>query len=175
MLPVVWCLFILLFSVGSGSPEPSGGGVKWGEVVAGISILVNILMAVFAFLMNRKNSADERLRKAEADRSAGELVALRTSFEASIAQLRVELSVLQRDSGTYADASDFNDLRADVRDLRKTVSDVGMGMASHHSACVDKFVQRTSYSEDNRAQRETIKLIYEAIQQQAAIIEKLRS
>lgn len=167
--------FLPMLLVVLAAQTSSDGGMKVGEIIAVVSVLVNILMAIFTFILSRKASTEERLRKAETDRAAEAQAAMKAYIDVAVSQLRTELVNLQGLIEDTADADTVDELRADLKDLRKAVGDLEVKLVSHHGVCSGKFVDRNTYDATNNAQRETIKMIHEMIKQQAAIIEKLRS
>jgi hypothetical protein len=73
-----------------------------------------------------------------------------------------------------ADDSVVTEIRGDFRSMKRDLEDARIALAGHQNSCADRFVHRSSYSEDQRAQRETVGLIHEMLKQQRDIIEKIR-
>ena len=173
-------VFILSVVLSSGTSAPTPTKVNWTDVVAVVSILFNALMGVVLWLLSRKHEADQELRKKTQEQLNEATIRVRDGDIArqqsatQIEHLRRELTVLQNLVGDLADDAVVTEIRGDFRSMKRDLEEARILLAGHQNGCADRFVHRSSYAEDQRAQRETIVLIHEMIKQQRDIIERIR-
>ena len=105
-------------------------------------------MAILLFIINRKNAAEEKLRISELAR-----------LHEYIDQVKEDVAAVRRD---------------DIKEIKIKLEALGSTVLLHQNSCIEKFILRTSYSEDLRAHRESLALLRDTMRQQAEVIERLR-
>jgi septal ring factor EnvC (AmiA/AmiB activator) len=178
------CLFLLCFLpslvLATGTESAAPVRVNWTDVVAVASIAANAILAVLLWLVNRKHEADQELKKRNQDQLNEATARVRESdlarqqMSTHIEHLHQDITALKNALGDVADDSVVTEIRGDFRSMKRDLDEARIALAGHQNSCADRFVHRSSYSEDQRAQRETVGLIHEMLKQQRDIIERIR-
>lgn len=171
-------ILMILLVLGTGAATPAK--VNWTDVVTVGSVVVNVVFGVLLWLVNRKREADQELRKKNQEQlddatvriRDGEMV--RKQLITQVDHIEREIVSLKAAVGASVGDAEVSEIRGDCRSMKRDLEDARISLAGHQNICADRFVHRTSYSEDQRAQRETVNLIHELIKQQRDIIERIR-
>ena len=199
LIPLVKNLYGLILAT---ADKTEIATVEISTVLAIIGLILNAVLVLIIYLLNRKNKAEEQNRKTElnairkqldgtAEQSGAALAGKASQLETAIASIQIRLDQLSSDNSSLSkafnekiskieaklssDKSELGSLRSDVKDAIRRLETVYTEVMAHQQVCGDRYVQRVVYNEDTKAQREHLVLLREMIKQLSDVVEKLRN
>jgi hypothetical protein len=178
-MPLIILICFSAVFLSADSPA-STAKVNWSDVVAVASVAFNVVMAVLLWLLNRKHEAEQELRKRSQDQLDAATARVREcdlagkQVASQLDQVRREIDSLHSVVSSLADDAVVTEVRSDFRSMKRDLEDTRISLAGHQNSCADRFVHRSSYSEDQRTQRESIGLLHEILNQQRDVVERMR-
>lgn len=158
----------------------SKGQLSWVEVFAIIGPLLSMVLAFYIVLINRKNKAEAELHTTNQKKFEDQLKDLSDELDKGLDKATSELTRVSDAVGVlrahHQTLKSTNERAAhDLDSLVKKYEAAYTELMTHQRKCGDRYLQRSSYLEDLKAQREYMMFLKEMIREQAELIEKIRS